>query len=200
MGDAIRTYSDDLLPIAGRALNRWSDILGQSIRWTNNYLDKTGEYIASLHVFEHMDIYRSELILGELSGKDSFNIDWNALCDLSFDEDYGNSLELFIQTEVKLEGIEVPFQFQDEKESLAFPSVFGFAISGGISFPRVPQKEIGEFSVESFREISTVYFSRPNDRTASELLFSENSTKTLPRPGTVTIHKLSPGQNSYTLS
>jgi len=114
-----RAYSDDLLPIAGRALNRWSDILGQSIRWTNNYLDKTGEYIASLHVFEHMDIYRSELILGELSGKDSFNIDWNALCDLSFDEDYGNSLELFIQTEVKLEGIEVPFQFQDEKESLA---------------------------------------------------------------------------------
>lgn len=112
-----RAYSENLLPVAGNALNQWSDILGRSIKWDDNYVDQTGESIASLYLFEHMDIYGSELVLGGFSGEDSFDITWNALCDISFDEVYGNGLELFIQTKVKFAGIEVPFQ--NEKESLA---------------------------------------------------------------------------------
>lgn len=112
-----RVYSEELFPLSGKVLNYWSDILGQSIKWDDCCDEKTGELIASLYVFEHLDIYKSKLMLGQLNGRDSFKIDWKARCNVSFDDDYDENLELTIQTAVKFEGIEVPFQ--DETESFA---------------------------------------------------------------------------------
>ncbi|CAN5518646.1 hypothetical protein BH09VER1_BH09VER1_51360 [soil metagenome] len=110
-------YSEDLFQIGGTVLNRWSDILGQSIEWGDGYDEKRGEYFGSLCVFEHLDIYQSKLVLGPLISPSSFAIDWAAQCDVCFDDDYGKGLALTIQTGVEFEGIEVPYQ--DERESLA---------------------------------------------------------------------------------
>jgi len=113
-----KVYSENLFPLAGKALDHWRDILGRTIEWDDCYDLKTGDPIASVCVFEHLDIYKSKLTFGEATGGDSFKVDWRARCDVYFDDDYGEDLELSIQTEVKFAGVEVPFQDEVKSQAL----------------------------------------------------------------------------------
>jgi hypothetical protein len=112
-----RAYSEDIVPISGKTLHYWSDIMGQTVEWDDCCDPMIGDPIASLRVFEHLDIYKSRLVIGSLIAPNTLAIDWQARCDVFFGDDCGRDLELSIQTAVRFEGIEVPFQ--EERESRA---------------------------------------------------------------------------------
>jgi hypothetical protein len=113
-----RAYCEKLPQISEENVTRWTDILDRTIEWKNNVDEETGAPIASLCIFEHLDIYDSKLTFGKREDYNSFDIDWQAKCDVFFDNDYGKDLDLVIQTRVVFEGVEVPFQEEGESEVL----------------------------------------------------------------------------------
>ena len=72
-------------------VRRWINIQGQSIAWNVPFDKRTGEPNGRFYVFEHANISRANLRFGERVGL-KFRFDWEGLCDIHWDDEYGKDV------------------------------------------------------------------------------------------------------------
>lgn len=91
----------------------WRSIDGQVLEWGDSWDEEMGNQRSSLYLFDHCPIKNSRV---EFSGRHltSFDLRWQGQCDLSWDEEYGDDLELLIVTKVQFIGIAVYTRKPDE--------------------------------------------------------------------------------------
>jgi hypothetical protein len=84
----------------------WQSIDGQVLEWDDSWDEEMGNQRSSLYLFDHCPIMNSRLEFSERR-KTEFNLRWQGQCDLFWDEEYGENLELLIETKVQFIGIAV---------------------------------------------------------------------------------------------
>ena len=72
-------------------IRRWMDVVGQVVEWSSRYEEESGEPNGGFYVFEHGDIPRARLRFAERNGV-SFRFEWDGVCDVFWDDDYGQDV------------------------------------------------------------------------------------------------------------
>jgi hypothetical protein len=97
-------------------IQRWTELSGQTQSWDNPIDEATGEPNGSFVVREHGDILESELTIGERDGQ-SFQVQWNGLCDRHWESNGRSEAEFSIDTKVLFTEVIVRGNEKDTKES-----------------------------------------------------------------------------------
>jgi hypothetical protein len=101
-----RASSDHLVALDSRFLEYWQDAFAKSVEWDDCCNPINDRVHALLYVFEHTEIYKSRIDFVPRKGRDVF-VNWHALCDVFFDEEYESRLNLCIQTAATFNGVVV---------------------------------------------------------------------------------------------
>jgi len=83
-------------------LGHWTELAGTSKKWAPKYNDDEQE-IGLLYVFSHEPIYNSSIQL--LADPKGLAVKWTGVCDIHWNEKYGQGLEFLIDTPVDFLGI-----------------------------------------------------------------------------------------------
>jgi hypothetical protein len=100
-------------------LTHWFDLAGTQIKWDEPYGSDDEPY-ALFYVFEHEPIHSSYIEINK--NNDSLYLYWNGKADVNWGPDYGQSLDLRIETELFFKGIW--FGRESENNSLPILSKF----------------------------------------------------------------------------
>lgn len=92
-GDEVRIQAPEL-----------SSILGSKLYFPNAYDRQSDEYLFSMYVFSHEDVYESEMVFLERS-ESSVRILWKGLCNLGFNSElgYGNGVPFALHANLSIE-------------------------------------------------------------------------------------------------
>jgi len=108
--DAVRTSATALGDVAPRiSFNRlWhpddAERSLRALRWSGVSAYEKDDWIGDIRVFEEEMFYDSELEL-ERVACDQFDLSWDGVCDVKWNQDYGMHLPFSIQTPILFTGI-----------------------------------------------------------------------------------------------
>ena len=86
-------------------LSRWGNIQalqGKTINVPEAYDTETDEYLFSLYVFEHEDVFDSNITFGEIENN-TIPVKWVGKCNVNWNEKYSSNLPIEIETELRIE-------------------------------------------------------------------------------------------------
>jgi hypothetical protein len=98
-------------------VRNWQALEGQSLTWDSPFDQETGELNGGFYVVEHEAISRATLSIRGRHGK-RFHIHWDGLCDVFWDDDFGENVPFAVDAEAEFEGIRVRGSEKDDRESL----------------------------------------------------------------------------------
>ena len=108
-----RAYHENLhFPI-----RRWMDVVGQVAEWSKPYDEEAGEYNGGFYVFEHGSIAHARLSFQERNGV-TFRFKWEGVCDVCWDEDYGQNVPFSASGWAEFTGVTVQGSELDTDEML----------------------------------------------------------------------------------
>jgi hypothetical protein len=84
----------------------WQDIDGQVVEWGDSWDEEMGNPRGTLYLFNGCPIKNSRLTFRDRI-KTEFHFRWEGLCDLFWNEDYRDNLELLIEGKAQFIGIAV---------------------------------------------------------------------------------------------
>ena len=98
-------------------IRRWVDVAGQVAEWSEPYDEEAGEHNGNFYVFEHGDIARARLRFPERDGV-TFRFEWEGVCDVFWDEDYGQDVPFSASGWAEFTGVTVQGSEADTDETL----------------------------------------------------------------------------------
>jgi len=84
----------------------WRDIEGQVLEWDESWDPEMGNQRSGLYLFHHCPIRNSRLEFADRR-RSEFHCRWQGQCDLFWDENYQDNLDLHIEAKVQFIGIAV---------------------------------------------------------------------------------------------
>ena len=98
-------------------IRRWIDVAGQVVEWSTAVDDESGEPNGSFYVLEHEAISRGRICFFERDGL-RFRFSWSGLCDVFWDEEYGQDVPFSAEGWATFTGVGVNGSESDTDESL----------------------------------------------------------------------------------
>ncbi len=96
-------YSENLLGLRNRSIERWTDIVGRALIWDESYDEESGTTQAALYVCSHEDIDQSTLVFSR--DENELSVKWEGVTDVSSEEfDEYDEITFSVETPVVFEG------------------------------------------------------------------------------------------------
>lgn len=98
-------------------IRHWMDLAGQSASWEAPCDEVTGKANGGCYVLNHEDISKAHLRFLDRNGPE-FRVEWDGLCNIFWDETYGEDVPFSLQTTARFNGVIVYGNDNDTADSM----------------------------------------------------------------------------------